>query len=47
MQKQAGHEHASTTAIYEFVGDDYRAQSLRAALDSTIRDALTRPRSES
>lgn len=47
VQKQAGHEHASTTAIYEFVSDDYRAQTLRTALDSTIRDALTRPGSES
>jgi hypothetical protein len=24
VQKQPGHEHASTTAIYEFVGDDFR-----------------------
>ncbi len=45
VQKQLGHEHASTTAIYEFVADDYRRTMLRDALDSTIRDALTRPRS--
>jgi site-specific recombinase XerD len=43
VQKQMGHEHASTTAIYEFVSDDFRRRALRAALDSTIRDALTRP----
>jgi integrase/recombinase XerD len=45
VQKQVGHEHAATTAIYEFVGDDYRSTMLRSALDSTIRDALARPRS--
>lgn len=42
VQQQVGHEHASTTAIYEFVSTDYRTCTLRAALDSTIRDALTR-----
>ncbi|MCU1676317.1 MAG: xerD 2 [Frankiales bacterium] len=40
VQKQAGHEHASTLAIYEFVSDDYRTSTLRHALDSTVRDAL-------
>jgi integrase/recombinase XerD len=43
VQKQMGHEHASTTAIYEFVSDDFRQQALRAALDSTIAQALARP----
>jgi len=45
VQKQLGHEHASTTAIYEFVSDDYRRTMLRTALDTTIADALTRDRS--
>lgn len=45
VQKQVGHEHASTTAIYEFVSDDYRTTMLRSALDSTVRDALSRTRS--
>jgi site-specific recombinase XerD len=39
VQKRLGHEHASTTAIYEFVSDDYRRTMLRNALDTTIRDA--------
>lgn len=43
VQKQLGHEHASTTAFYEFVSDDFRKRALRAALNSTIREALTRP----
>jgi integrase/recombinase XerD len=44
VQKQVGHERASTTAIYQFVSDNYRTQTLRAALDSTIREALTQGR---
>jgi integrase/recombinase XerD len=44
VQKQVGHEHASTTAIYQFVSDNYRTQTLRAALDSTIREALAQAR---
>jgi integrase/recombinase XerD len=45
VQKQVGHEHASTTAIYEFVSDDYRTTMLRSALDSTVSEALARHRS--
>ena len=40
MQNQAGHEHASTTALYTSVSSDYRVRTLRRALDSTVRDAL-------
>ncbi|TQS87357.1 site-specific integrase, partial [Arthrobacter sp. TS-15] len=40
MQYQAGHEHASTTALYTSVSSDYRVKTLRRALDSTVRDAL-------
>lgn len=40
VQHQAGHEHASTTALYTSVSSDYRVKTLRRALDSTIRDAL-------
>ena len=40
VQHQAGHEHASTTALYTSVSSDYRIKTLRRALDSTIRDAL-------
>ena len=40
IQHQAGHEHASTTALYTSVSSDYRVKTLRRALDSTIRDAL-------
>jgi integrase/recombinase XerD len=43
VQKQLGHEHASTTAIYEFASDDFRQRALRDALNSTIREALSRP----
>lgn len=42
VQKQLGHEHASTTAIYEFVSDDFRRAMLREALDANIADALER-----
>jgi integrase/recombinase XerD len=44
VQKQLGHEHASTTAIYEFVTDDFRRTTLRHALDDNIADALARVR---
>ena len=40
VQHQAGHEHASTTALYTSVSSDYRVKTLRRALDSTVRDAL-------
>ncbi|MHA7288014.1 tyrosine-type recombinase/integrase [Arthrobacter sp. MDT3-44] len=40
VQHQAGHEHASTTALYTSVSSDYRVTTLRRALDSTVRGAL-------
>ena len=40
VQHQAGHEHASTTALYTSVSSDYRVKTLRRALDSTVRDAF-------
>ncbi|MEV5979707.1 tyrosine-type recombinase/integrase [Streptomyces sp. NPDC052114] len=33
VQQQVGHEHASTTALYTHVSPDYRARTIRAALD--------------
>ncbi|MWA09137.1 tyrosine-type recombinase/integrase [Streptomyces sp. BA2] len=33
VQQQVGHEHASTTALYTHVSPDYRARTVRAALD--------------
>jgi site-specific recombinase XerD len=35
VQQQAGHEHASTTAIYTCVSSDYRTRTLRRVLDAT------------
>ena len=40
IQHQAGHEHASTIAIYSCVSSDFRTRTLRAALDSNIKKAL-------
>ena len=40
VQEQAGHENASTTAIYTSVSSDYRVTTLRRALDSTLKQAL-------
>jgi integrase/recombinase XerD len=40
VQHQVGHEYASTTAIYTCVSSYYRTRTLRAALDSTIKEAL-------
>ncbi|WP_284762927.1 site-specific integrase [Arthrobacter sp. efr-133-R2A-63] len=40
VQHQAGHEHASTTALYTSVSSDFRVKTLRRALDSTVRAAL-------
>jgi hypothetical protein len=40
MQNQMGHEHASTTGIYQFVSDDFRNSTLRAALDRTMDEVL-------
>lgn len=40
VQKQLGHEHASTTAIYTCVSSDFRTRTLRTALDGILADAL-------
>jgi site-specific recombinase XerD len=40
VQQQAGHEYASTTAIYTCVSSDFRTRTLRNALDATARAAL-------
>ncbi len=40
VQQQAGHEHASTTAIYTCVSSDFRTRTLRKALDDTITAAM-------
>ena len=40
MQYQMGHEHASTTGIYQFVSDDFRNTTLRSALGRTMGEAL-------
>jgi hypothetical protein len=42
MQQQAGHEHASTTALYTCVSSDFRTRTLRRALDATAA-AVMRP----
>jgi integrase/recombinase XerC len=42
VQQQAGHEHASTTALYTCVSSDFRTRTLRRALDATAA-AVTRP----
>ena len=40
VQRQAGHEYASSTAIYTCVSSDFRTRTLRAALDATATAAL-------
>jgi site-specific recombinase XerD len=40
VQFQLGHEYASTTGIYQFVSDDFRSSTLRAALNRTIEQSL-------
>ncbi len=40
VQQQAGHEHASTTAIYTCVSSDFRTRVLRQTLDKTMAAAL-------
>jgi site-specific recombinase XerD len=40
VQHQAGHRHASTTAIYTCVSSDFRTRTLRRALDATMDAAL-------
>jgi hypothetical protein len=37
-----GHEHASTTGIYQFVSDEFRRSTLRDALNRTVREAMER-----
>lgn len=46
VQQQVGHEHASTTSIYTCVSSDFRVKTLRRALDSTIKAALSGAESE-
>ena len=40
VQFQMGHEYASTTGIYQFVSDDFRAATLKATLNRTVKQAL-------
>ena len=40
VQCQAGHESASTTALYTCVSPDFRTRTLRRALDQTVAAAL-------
>jgi integrase/recombinase XerD len=42
VQRQVGHEYASTTGLYTSVSSDYRTKTLRRVLDSTINEALGR-----
>lgn len=42
VQDQMGHEHASTTGIYQFVSDEFRRSTLRSALDRTVKEAMQR-----
>ena len=46
VQDQMGHEYASTTGIYQFVTDEFRRSTLRAALDRTVTEALARNNEE-
>jgi integrase/recombinase XerC len=45
IQEQAGHEHASTTALYTCVSSDFRTRALRRALDVTAAAAMRPGRS--
>jgi integrase/recombinase XerC len=45
VQQQAGHEHASTTALYTCVSSDFRTRTLRRALDVTAAAAMRPGRS--
>lgn len=40
VEDQLGHEFASTTGIYDCTTTDFRQQTLRGALDSTMREAM-------
>lgn len=42
VQQQAGHEYASTLAIYTSVSSDYKTRTLRAALDGAVEAAAQR-----
>ena len=42
VQDQMGHEHASTTGIYQFVSDEFRRSTLRSSLDRTVKEAMAR-----
>lgn len=42
VQRQVGHEYASTTGLYTSVSSDYRTKTLRRYLDKTINEALDR-----
>jgi site-specific recombinase XerD len=42
VQQQAGHEYASTLAIYTSVSSDYKTRTLRAALDGAVEAAARR-----
>lgn len=46
VQHQMGHEHASTTGIYQFVSSDFRNATLTAALNRTVTRALERTSGE-
>jgi site-specific recombinase XerD len=46
VQQQAGHEYASTLAIYTSVCSDYKTKTLRAALDKAIEAATLRKRAQ-
>ena len=42
VQDQMGHEHATTTGIYQFVSDEFRRSTLRSALDRTVKESMQR-----
>jgi integrase len=46
VQQQAGHEYASTLAIYTSVSSDYKTRTLRAALDGAVEAAAMRRRAQ-
>jgi site-specific recombinase XerD len=46
VQQQAGHEYASTLAIYTSVSSDYKTRTLRAALDGAVEAATLRRRAQ-
>ena len=46
VQQQAGHEYASTLAIYTSVSSDYKTRTLRAALDGAVEAAALRRRAQ-